>query len=1025
MIRLIESHARTIWLSVLTLTLGGLFAATHLPVSLFPEIDFPRVVVAVDAGDSDPAQTAIQVTRPIEIALREIPGVSRVRSTTSRGTADIALSFEWGQDMVDAAQAVQARMAALAPQLPQGTMYEVRRADPSIMFPALGLALTSNARDTASLRQFAELQLQPILLGTPGVAQVQVLGGSPREFSVEIDPAKVAALGLTPADVATSLASANSVAGVGRIEDRHRLYLVMVSNSITSAAELAAAPIKTGSQPSAGIVTLGQVATIQPAAEPRFTTVTADGRESVLVNVHQAISADTIAIVNDVQRRLKSANLPSDIKIVPYYDQSELVRGAASSVAEAIVMGALLAGAMLFLFFRSWRLMVITGVMLPAVLAAASMILYAAGLSFNMMTLGGMAAAVGLVVDDAVVMLEHMMRRLQEHGESATRSLLCAAAEMSRPLVGSTSATIIVFMPLAFISGVTGGFFKALAVTMVAALVVSVLYARFVIPLVAAHWLQKSDADAAERAGGIIGWLLTRYERTSVNALKRPGQVVAVVVLVFACVGAFAFQNVPSGFMPQMDEGGFVLDYKARSGAALSDTDRLLRQVEAIIQKTPEVSSYSRRTGLQFGGGLTEPDEGDIFVRLKSGRRRPIEEVISEIRTQVEHQVPGLQIETVQLMGDVIGDLTAVPQPIEVKLFSDDPEILRKSAMKVSREIEKTRGAVEVVNGLRVAGDAIKIEVNRGAAAQVGLDPEAVSTQLAGLIGGVVPTRLRVGEQLVSVRVRAPADVRDQAEQLATLMIRTPEGSFIPVRQIATISIDPGQTQLKREDLAPFVAVTARLEGRDLGSAMKEVKVRVTALHLPPGVRVEYGGLYEQQQKSFADLAAVFAAALLLTTMLLTFLFERLDWTIAVVSTVLLSAAAVLVGLWVTGIELNISALMGLTMVVGMVAELAIFFLAELDPTTNPDRETLCRAGAKRLRPIVMSAVIAILTLAPLALGIGRGAGLQTPLATAIIFGLSAGVPLVLFFLPAALALDRPSWRFLSAGRRRAYPAVP
>ena len=1004
----LERHARTIWLAVLILTLGGIFAATQLPVSLFPKIDYPRVVVSVDAGDRDPSQMAAQITRPIEVALREIPGVSRVRSTTTRGTADVALTFAWGQDMVDATQAVQGGMASLLPHLPQGTTFEVRRADPTTMFPTIGFGLTSKVRDQASLRQFAELKLQPVLLGVPGVAKVEVLGGSPREFAVDVDPARLGALNLTLADVAQSLASANSVTGIGRIEDRHRLYLVMVANPLGTPEELARAPIKIGNQAGAGVVTLGQVATVRPTEEPRFTKVTADGRNAVLVNVHQGMSADTIAIVDDVQARLKAANIPNDISVTPYYDQSELVREAARSVAEAILLGAVLAGFILFLFLRSWRLMVITGLMLPAVLAAASMALLAFGLSFNMMTLGGMAAAVGLIVDDAVVMLEHMVRRMHESGQAAPRGLLRAAGEMGRPLFGATAATIIVFLPLAFISGVTGGFFKALALTMVAALVVSVLYARFGIPLVAAHWLRASDADAAERAEGVTRRLASTYDHVGDRVFAKPGIFVAATGIVLGLAGFLAYANVPSGFMPRMDEGGFVLDYKAQSGAALSDTNRILQQVEKIIQSTPEVASYSRRTGLQFGGGLTEADEGDIFVRLKGGRRRPIEDVITEIRLKVEGQAPGLQIETVQLMGDVIGDLTAVPQPIEVKLFSDNNALLRQTASRVGTALGKIDGVVEVVNGLRISGDAITVQVDRGAAAQAGLSPETVGSQLEALIGGVVATEVRMGEQLIAVRVRAPAQDRQRADQIAGLTLRAPDGHSVPVSQIATVRIDPGQKQVTREDLAPFVAVTGRLEGRDLGSAMTEVKKTVGALNLPADVRVEYGGLYAEQQKSFFDLTLVFVAALFLIMLLITFLYERLAWTAAVIATLMLSAASVLVGLWITGIELNISALMGLTMVVGMVAELAIFFLAELDPNSTLDMTVLREAGSKRLRPILMSAVIAILTLAPLALGLGRGSGLQQPLATAIIFGLTAGVPLVLLFLPAALSMSSP-----------------
>ncbi|TPG38672.1 efflux RND transporter permease subunit [Sphingomonas koreensis] len=999
----LANHARALWLAVLLLTAGGIVAALKLPVSLFPHIDYPRVVVAVDAGDRDAAQMAAEITRPIEIALRGVPGVTQIRSTTSRGSAEVALNFPWGEDMVSATLATQGALATILPDLPQGTRFDVHRSDPTV-FPVLGVALTSKSLDQQALRQLAELKVRPALIAVSGVAGVDILGGAPREFAVDVDPLRAQALGLSLPDVATALGKANAVNGVGRIEDRHRLYLVLVEDRLTSMADLAATPIKAGDSTGAGLVTLSQIATIKPAPEPMFISVTSNGRHAVLINVRQSLTGDTVRIVKQVSARLKQLGMPPSVTVTPFYDQSELVTGAANAVRDAILLGAFLAGLVLFAFLRSSRLMVITGLMLPAVLAGTCLILFALGMSFNMMTLGGMAAAVGLIVDDAVVMLEHIMRRMQEGTAKGVQGLLGAAAEMGKPLLGSTSATIIVFLPLAFISGVTGGFFKALALTMVAALGLSLLFARFVIPLASAYWLRDKDAQAAEKAGGFMARLNSGYDRAAGRAFARPALFAATLGIGMALVGYVAWNHVPSGFMPAMDEGGFILDYTAQPGAALSDTDRILRQVEQIITATPEVASYSRRTGAQLGGGLTEADEGDFFIRLKGGSRRPIEVVMADIRQRIQAQVPGIDIETAQLMEDLIGDLTAVPQPIEVKLFGDDPAQLESAAKRVGDAIGKVQGVVEVVDGLRVAGDAIAIRVDPGRAAQQGLDSESVATQLEAQIGGAKATQVRIAEQLVTVRVRAPADLRSRAADLARLVLVAPDGHGVRVSQIATVSITAGQKQLTREDLAPFIGVTARLEGRDLGSAMKDVRSTVAGLNLPSSIRVDYGGLYAQQQQSFADLSMVFAAALLLSALLLTFLFERIAWTLAAIATVLLSAAAVLMGLWITGIELDISALMGLTMVVGMVTELVIFFLAEIDLARPVDLARLHEAGSKRLRPILMSALIAILTLSPLALGFSRGAGLQQPLATAIIFGLTAAVPLVLLFLPAMIA---------------------
>ncbi len=1007
MTRWLSGHVRSVVLAFVLLTLAGLGAALKLPVSLFPRIDFPRVVVSVDAGDRAADQTEIQVTRPLEEALRGVPGVAHIRSTTSRGAADIALTFDWGHDMVAAALQAEAAINAAVPDLPPGVRFTVKRMDPTV-FPVLGLAVSSATRDPIRLRNFVDLQLRPLLASVPGVAAVDIQGGGQAEYQVLVDPARLQALSLSADDVVKALAANNTVTAVGKLEDRRRLYLTLVDTRLTSAADLGSIAIKTGGAAGAGVVPLSAVADIRLVPAPAWTRITAQGRDAVLINIRQSPDADSVALVKAVRARLGEVaeQTPPDVKIATFYDQSELVTGAAGSVRDAILIGALLAGAVLFLFLRSSRLMLITALMLPAVLASAVLLLFVMHMSFNMMTLGGLAAAVGLVVDDVVVMLEHLMRRLQEAPKDETKSgILTAAGEMARPLIGSTLSTVVVFAPLAFLTGVTGGFFKALAVTMAAALIISLLFALFVAPVLARSWVRPKDVEDADKADRMTHRLSQAYGGVIDRTLARPGLVLAGVALVLLAAGGLAYTRLGSGFMPKMDEGGFVLDYKAKPGAALSDTDRLLRQVEEIIRSNPDVDTYSRRLGAQLGGGLTEADEGDFFIHLKSGKRRGVEQVMAEIRQRVLAEVPGLDIETAQLMEDLIGDLTAVPQPIEIKLFGSDPDALRQAARTIAPAIGKIDGVVEVVDGLRVAGDALVVQVNRPAAALEGLDPDAVSKQLEDLVGGQVATQVQHGQTLIGVRVWTPGALRDRVAALGALRLRAPDGHDLPLSRVARVTIQPGQQQITREDLQPYVGVTARLENRDLGSAMAQVRQTIAGVALPAGVRVEYGGLYAQQQSSFADLAVVFVAALLLVSLLLLYLFERWAVVVSVLSVVLLAVSAVFVGLWATGTELNISALMGLTMVVGIVTELAIFYFAEVPFEARIDGPALARAGLARLRPILMSAVIAILALSPLAFGLGQGSAMQRPLAIAIISGLLAGAPLVLIVLPAMFAV--------------------
>ncbi|MCE7951873.1 MAG: efflux RND transporter permease subunit [Xanthomonadales bacterium PRO7] len=995
-------HQRSLLLLILILAAGGIAAAWNLPVGLFPNMDFPRVVIAIDAGDRPIERMQAEITRPLERILRSVPDVERVRSTTSRGSAEIALTFPWNANMAQALLQVQAAMNSALPSLPPGVSFSAQRRDPTV-FPVLGITLTTPTRGAVGLRDFATLELAPALSAVHGVAAIEILGGRSAEFQVLLDPARLRAYGLAAADVMQALNAGNTVAAVGRIEDRYRLYLTIADSRLRDIDDIRHTVVKTvNGQP----VTVGDLGSVQLGQQPQFTRVTANGGDAVLINIRQQRGANTVKLVQDVRARLAElrAQIPADIRIGTYYDQSDLIVASAASVRDAIIIGALFAALILFGFLRSTRVTLITALVLPIVIAITVLLLDVFGMSFNIMTLGGMAAAVGLIVDDAVVMIEHIMRRAGTQRAADDATVLRAAQEMLRPLTGSSLATIVVFAPLAFLGGVAGGFFKALALTMASGLVVSWALAALALPLVAARLIRVADAQRMEQADRWIAGAQRNYARRMHRALAQPRwtlpAIAACVVVVALC-----YWRLGTGFMPHMDEGGFVIDYVSPPGTSLTETDRLLRQVEAIIKATPEVDNYSRRTGLQLGGGLTEANEGDFFVHLKPPPRRGIEDVMSEVRAKIAAQVPGLRIETAQLMEDLIGDLVATPQPIEVKVFGQDPAVDRDTAGKVAASIAKIPGVVEVFDGVKIAGDAIEVRVDRVRAAIDGLDPDAVTRQLETELGGSLAGTIRLGEKLIGIRVWTPADLRSRIAQLGALPLRAADGHVVPLGRVADISIAQGQAEANREDQRPMVAVTARLEGRDLGSAMNDVKASVAQMKLPVGVQVEYGGLYGQQQDSFRAMALVFAGALLLIVTLLMFLYENIAVVASILIATFCSLAGVFAGLWLTNTELDLSSIMGLTMILGIVTEIAIFYFAEIDFSRALDRHALIEAGTMRMRPILMTSLIAILALSPLALGIGTGAAMQQPLAIAIVAGLIAAVPIVLILMPAVYAL--------------------
>lgn len=993
----ISDHRRSILFLLVVAFLAGAAAAFSLPVALFPDVSFPRIAISLDAGDQPVEATAATVTLPVERVIKSIPGVRSIRSTTSRGSAEISLMFDWGSNMEQSTLQVQAAVAQIQSQLPSGTSFEVRRMNPTV-FPVIAYSLTSASVDQSRLRELAEFELAPVLSSIPGVTSVLVQGGAVREFRVEPNLALLAGANLSIDDLTKALTNGNVLKVVGRLEDRHKLLLAAADTRARNVADLGKIIVKASP---AGVIRLSDVARISDATQPQTSIVTADGKQAVLLQVYQQPSGNTVQIDNNVKATLANLEkrLAPGVTFRNWYDQSALITGSAVSVAEAILIGIVLAGGVLFLFLRDIKITLIVLIVVPAVLGITVLVLQQAHMSFNIMTLGGMAAAIGLIVDDAIVMIEQIVRHLKV-GEDRHATIRNAAADFFKPLAGSSSATIVIFVPLAFLDGVTGAFFRALSLTMASALVVSFVIAWIAIPLLAGYFA-KEEKDGLEH--GVANYGVRLYQAAD-RRLERVPLIAPLACAVLIALGAFAYTQVGSGFMPSMDEGGFILDYVAPPGTALKDTDAMLRQVEDILRATPEVETFSRRTGLQLGGGLTEPNTGDFFVRLKPQPRRAAEDIMADVHQRVEEKVPGLRIELAQLMEDLIGDLTSVPQPIEIKIFGDDPAQARALAPKVADLIGKIDGVTEINNGVIPAGDGIDIRIDPVRAGIEGVDPSAVTGQLETYLAGQVATNIQQGTRTIGVRVWTAQNDRATINDIETLPIVAPDGHKVPLSRVADVHMTSGEPELARENLKNMVAVTARIEGRDLGSTVGDVQKSLNASGLFSGsAYYQLGGLYAEQQSAFRGLLVVIAAAFMLVFVLLLFLYERFDFALAIVAMPLLAMAAVFVGLWLTGTELNITAMMGMTMVVGIVTEVAIFYFSEFELLLSQGmerEEARHTAAANRFRPIAMTTLAAILALLPLAFGLGEGSAMQQPLAIAIISGLVVQLPLVLLVMP-------------------------
>ena len=998
---------RTIFFFAAVLTLAGVYLSFQVPISVFPETNFPRVVIGVDNGVMPVEQMQVTITKPIEDAVNSVPGLMKVRSTTSRGSAEISLFFDWNQDMFHSLQLVDAALGKVEQTLPATARVTTNRLT-FATFPILGYSLTSDTVAQTRLWEIATYELKPPLNRVAGVSTVTVQGGKVPEFHVVPNLALLQASGVTITDLVNAIQASNIVDSPGLYEANHQLILGLVGAQVHDAGQLRQLVVKT--TPAGAPVHVADVATVEQATMPVYTTVTANGKDAVLVNITRQPSSNTVAVADAVAAQVSELKhkLPPGVKLEPFYDQSQIVRDSISSVRDAIFIGLILACIILFLFLRDWTSSLIAGLVIPVTIAVTVLVLWLIGQSFNLMTLGGLAAAIGLVIDDAIVVVENIVlhRDGGEHRASAVRKAL---GEITTPLVGSTITPVVVFLPLVAVSGVTGSFFRALAVTMTAALLTSLVLALTWTPGLSLVLLRERRGGAAQqdhRASRMLSFAIRVHRRLLNWSLAKPLLLGGACLLLV--VGTWAgFRALGSDLLPAMDEGGFILDYIMPAGSSLTETNRVLEHVERILRKAPEVESTSRRTGLQMGlAAVTEANTGDFTVKLKAKRSRAIDDVIEDVRAEIKATEPELDVEFIQVLQDMIGDLSNAPEPIQIKIFANDPAMLEQLGPRVGEAIGKIQGVVDVQNGIEntISGPATNFQVDPVVAARMGFTPTEVSADATAILDGVTATDPLISNgRPYTIRVRLGEEHRASLDAIENTVFNSSSGHVATLGSLAAIEQLPPQNEIRRENLQRLVVVTGRLEGSDLGSGMAKVRQTVAGLHLPASVRVEYGGTYEEQQKSFRDLLRVLLLALALVFGVLLTEFRNFPAPIAILTSSVLSISGVILALLVTRTTFNVASFMGLIMVIGIVAKNGILLL-DADEKFRAEgasaHDAMLHAAQRRLRPIVMTALAAVCGMLPLAFALGAGSQMLQPLAIAVIGGLGVSMVLSLVVTP-------------------------
>jgi len=996
------SHKNPVSVILALIIVCGIFFYSRIQISLFPEITFPKIKVIADNGEQPVDKMMISVTRPLENAIKQVPDLKIIRSTTSRGTCEISAFLNWNADINVNQQMLESRINQIKNELPATVKIEIEKMNPSIL-PVMGFTLESNSKNPIELNLIANYTVKPFLSQVEGVSSIRIIGGKTKEYWLVLNLQKMSTVAVTPDMVNSTLSQTNFINPNGLLNDYRRMYLTITDAGLYSKSDIENVVVKNDGK---RIVKLKDIANIEVSEKIEFTKINANGKQALLVAVLKQPDANLINLSQKIESKKKELEriLPKGVRLIPYYNQADFVKRTISSVNDSIWIGLLLAMVVAFLFLRSLKASTTILITIPITLLLTITVLSSIGYNLNIMTLGAIAAAIGLIIDDAVVVVEQIHRTHEEHPDITSHKLVHQAISYLLPsMIGSSISTIVIFIPFMLMGNVAGAYFKVLTNTMIITLVCSFFVTWIGLPVI---YLLLSSIRPRKIQSLIPAAKATKSQEWVSFFIQKP-------VISFAFIVALMFSiihilpNLETGFLPEMDEGAIVLDYVTPPGTSLEETDRILRDVEKTIVKIPEVENYSRRTGAQMGFFITEPNTGDYLIQLKADRTLTTEQVIDDIRKKIEATQPALKIDFGQVIGDMLGDLMASAQPIEIKIFGTDRKKLTELSQQVALEIEKLQGIADVFNGIVIAGPSIEVKPDALKLAQFNLSPASFQYQLQTRLEGNIVGNLFEKEQLTDIRMIYPQSTQASVNDIKQQFIFLPGGKLKPITELASVEVKEGVAEINRENLQSVGIVTARLNGRDLGSAIKDIQKQIsTKIFLPQGYHIEYGGAYAEQQQSFHELLLILVLASVLVFTLMLFLFKDFKAALSILLIAILGIAGSLIALFMTKTPLNVGSYTGLIMIVGIIGENAIFtfqqFTTKLTESVSVD-ESLVYAISTRLRPKLMTALGAIIALMPLATGIGTGAQMHQPLAIAVIGGFVIALPLLLIVFPTLL----------------------
>ncbi len=974
---------------------GGIFTYLDLKTGLFPDITFPKIKVIADAGEQPVDKMLTAVTIPLENALRRTEGLQYIRSTTSRGSCEISVFLDWNMDINTAKAQIESFIQQQKGNILPGTNFSVEKMNPSIL-PIMGYSVEGNLSQV-DLKKIAKYQIKPYLIATPGVADIAVIGGRDKEYQIEVKPDVLKGLGISIKNIQDAVTNSNILQSNGYITDYNRMYLTLTDNSVTNIEDLQNLVVSNSTN---RIIQLKDVAEITVSAAKQYVKIIANGKDVPLLAIIKQPEANLIDVNNAIEKKVDElkTRLPKGVKLLPYYKQADFVSQSINSIKDVLWIGLVLALFIVIIFLRSFSASFVVLGTIPVTLSVILIVLDAVGYTFNIMTLGAIAAAVGLMIDDVVIIVEQIHKIREEHPDKPISWCVREAIHYLFPaMVGSSLSTLVIFIPFVMMSGVAGAYFKVMAFTMIIALTCSFFVTWLIVPVLSILFSRSKKVRKKREAK--TGWI---HQILGKPIIGIAFAAVCILILVFIP------SHLPSGFLPEMDEGSIILDFDSPPGTTLEETGKMLTKVNDILKNQPEVEAFSGRLGTQLGFFITEPNRGDYLIKLKDSRSKTTTEIADEIRVKVEAAVPQLVVDFGQVIGDMLGDLMSSVQPIEIKVFGDDKTKLQQISKEIAAEVESVKGTADVFDGIVISGPEISIQPNEPVLSRLGLTVADFQLQLQTQVSGTVASTMIDNAQIINIRIIYPKAYQTSIRDLQNAKILLPNGGSVPISEVAKIETKQGVAELERENQKSMGVITARLNNRDLGSTLAEIKTKLSQnVSLPANYHLEYGGSYQQQQKAFKELLMILIGAVVLVFIVILFLFRRIKVALAIISIAILGVAGCMLSLFLTETPLNVGSYTGIIMIVGIIGENAIFTYRQYQEIEDgrSHKEKIEYAIAARLRPKLMTAFAAIMALLPLALGLGAGAQLHQPLAIAVIGGMLFALPLLLIVLPTILKL--------------------